>query len=204
MTTSRTDSLTTRRRVATELGIAHASLRLFAERGLASTTVEEIAAEAGVGLRTFYRYFSRKQDAVTPLLTQGAAEWRTTLATLPSSADLRSAVAEVIAHRLSSDNERGTANLLLTRELMRTIATDPDLQRVWFAVNGDSEKQLVPIFETLTSAADPLVPRLLAAAATDAIRIALESWAESDSPGTLGPDTIARDCFWRLTTWYET
>lgn len=202
MTTPGVASLASRRRTATQFDIAHAALRLFAKKGLASTTVEEIAEEAGVGTRTFYRYYSRKQDAVVPLLTRGASEWHATLRAISSDTILRPAVAEAIAGRLRAGDERGQAYLELTRELMRAIAADRDLQRVWFDVNGESEEQLVPLFEALTGASDPLAPRLLAAAATDAIRIGLETWASSDSPDTPSPDVIARDCFWRLTAWY--
>lgn len=43
-----------------------AAVDLFSARGYADTTVDDIAAEAGVGRRTFFRYFRSKEDAVSP------------------------------------------------------------------------------------------------------------------------------------------
>lgn len=43
-----------------------AAVRLFTEKGYEDTTVDDIAAAAGVGRRTFFRYFRSKEDAISP------------------------------------------------------------------------------------------------------------------------------------------
>jgi len=50
------------KRATTERAIVDSAMKLFAERGFASTTVDEIAAAAGVGRRTVFRYFRTKED----------------------------------------------------------------------------------------------------------------------------------------------
>jgi AcrR family transcriptional regulator len=40
------------------------SIRLFGENGYESTTVEQIAAAAGISRRTFFRQFRAKEDVI--------------------------------------------------------------------------------------------------------------------------------------------
>jgi TetR/AcrR family transcriptional regulator, regulator of mycofactocin system len=53
-----------RRKQATRTRLEDASLRLFAEWGFERTTVDDLAAAAGVGRRTIFRYFPSKNDIV--------------------------------------------------------------------------------------------------------------------------------------------
>jgi AcrR family transcriptional regulator len=53
-----------RRRVREALTAA--AIDLFQARGYEETTVDEIAAAAGVGRRTFFRYFPSKEDVIFP------------------------------------------------------------------------------------------------------------------------------------------
>ncbi len=46
--------------------LAEAAFALFLERGFERTTVDDIVASAGVGRRSFFRYFPSKEDAVFP------------------------------------------------------------------------------------------------------------------------------------------
>ena len=53
-----------RKKAATKHAIQEHALRLFVEKGYDATTVEEIAAAAGVSHMTFFRYFPRKEEVV--------------------------------------------------------------------------------------------------------------------------------------------
>ncbi len=46
----------------TTAALSHIGLELFIARGFDATTVDDIAAAAGIGRRTFFRYFASKND----------------------------------------------------------------------------------------------------------------------------------------------
>ncbi|CAM5643176.1 TetR family transcriptional regulator [Streptomyces pilosus] len=175
-------SLTERRKAVTQLDIARAAAELFTEKGPDGTTAEEIAARAGVALRTFYRYFRSKQDAVAPLLSSGGDRWRALLSdTGPDVPLARALESAAVASLLPSGDVGEQEGLRWTRGLLRAAQEDSALRAVWYRVNMESEKQLLPVVARLAGPeADPLEARLIAAAATDAIRVALESWATMD------------------------
>lgn len=179
-------SLTERRKAATQLDIARAAAELFTERGPDGTTAEEIAAHAGVALRTFYRYFRSKQDAVGPLLSAGGDRWRALLADTGPDADLAQALEAAAVASLSPSGDIGDEEgLRWTRGLLRAAQEDPALRAVWYRANHESEEQLVPVLTRLVGPeVDPLDVRLVAAAATNAIRVALEAWAAMDLNST--------------------
>ncbi|MFB9392753.1 TetR/AcrR family transcriptional regulator [Streptomyces coeruleoprunus] len=177
-------SLTERRKAATQLDIARAAAELFAERGTDGTTAEDIALRAGVALRTFYRYFRAKQDAVAPLLAGGAERWRALLAAGGAAGEpLARALERSVVEALAVPDAAAEEGLRWTRGLLRAAVHDDALRAVWYRVNQDSEERLSPVLAELAGPdTDPLEVRLVAAAATGAIRVALESWAATDAP----------------------
>ncbi|WP_281288292.1 TetR/AcrR family transcriptional regulator [Haloactinospora alba] len=179
-------SLTQRRKAATQLDIARAAAALFAEQGVEATTAEEIAERAGVAVRTFYRYFPTKQDAVEPLLTAGGGQWRSLLESADAEQGVLAALEEAATRVLSVAPEQ-EAMLGWTRELLRAAGADAALRSVWQRVNRESEELLRPALTRLAGdTASELEVRLAAAAATDSIRVALETWAASEA-GMSGP-----------------
>lgn len=60
--TSPAEGLRERKRRETALRIRETGVRLFMTQGYAETTLEDIAAEAGISRRTFFYYFKSKDD----------------------------------------------------------------------------------------------------------------------------------------------
>ncbi len=184
-------TLTQRRKAETELVIARAAAGLFTANGAHATTAEAIAEASGIALRTFYRYFRTKEDAVAPLLTVGADWWRALLAATPPGTPLDEAVEDAIRHTL--ETSRNNDGLPLTRGLLLACDEDAALAAVWYRVNGESEAQLLPILHELSPRTSAVELHLVAAAATAAIRIAFELWAPSED--TAPPVELAVRCF---------
>lgn len=64
MTTSPPDGLRERKKRATRSALQSSAVALFRRHGPDAVTVEDICADAGVSPRTFFNYFSTKEEAV--------------------------------------------------------------------------------------------------------------------------------------------
>ncbi|MEU7598572.1 TetR family transcriptional regulator [Streptomyces sp. NPDC039022] len=180
-------SLTERRKAETQLEIARTAAALFAERGSA-VTADDIARSAGVALRTFYRYFRTKEDAVAPLLAVGVRQWLADLRRLAAEAEtqedgrsVREVLERAARQALTPSDERAAEALRWTRGLLRVMRDDPALRSVWHRVHHDCEEALIPVLAGLTDGG-PAEVRLAAAAANTAMRVAVETWAADEAP----------------------
>ena len=59
-----TESLWARSRQAAYAEITAIAMGLFLEQGFEQTTIDQIAAKAGISRRSFFRYFGTKEDIV--------------------------------------------------------------------------------------------------------------------------------------------
>jgi len=66
--TSKPLGLRERQRRAIQADLRAAALKLFGERGFDEVSVAEIAAEAGISERTFFRHFPTKEEVVLTLM----------------------------------------------------------------------------------------------------------------------------------------
>ncbi|WP_336053261.1 TetR/AcrR family transcriptional regulator [Streptomyces sp. CA2R101] len=195
-------SLTERRKAETQLEIARTAAALFAERGTA-VTADDIARASGVALRTFYRYFRTKEEAVRPLLADGVRQWTDELAAAPAgpgAPPVREVLERSARRSLTPADEPAAEALRWTRGLLRAMPDDPALRAVWHRVHHDTEEALVPLLARLTGAGG-LEVRLAAGAANTAMRIAVEEWAAGDGApdGPRGPGKLVVRCLRALT-----
>lgn len=153
--------LTDAQRTAVRHTIAHAALGLFAEHGVAATTVEQIASAAGVSVRTLWRYASSKEDCVRPLLEDGVAATARTLRSTGHPTD--------VAPPESLDD---------VRTLVRLTRTEPGLRAVWLEVHDAAEPVFASALAVSTGvSSEELAPRVTAAVVNSVLRVAVEEWA---------------------------
>lgn len=161
------------RRQERQLQIAEAAVRLFEKRGLVATTVEMIAAEAGISPRTFFRYFDTKESAAFPDHSARVADLERRLdARLPS----REPLADVVELSKRSAMEFFDNPELYHRRyrLLRSNEVLRDLERVF---DRRYEDRIVAFL----TACD--IERVTACACAGAVvavvNAALDVWAES-------------------------
>ncbi|WP_328412279.1 TetR family transcriptional regulator [Nocardia sp. NBC_00403] len=192
-------ALSATRRAATRREVAMVAAHLFIENGYTATTVDEIAAAAGMGLRTFYRYFAGKEDVVAPLLAIGTQAWADELAACPPDVPLREALSR--SYRTATAGTLAAEGIAETslRPLVRAATQLPALRATWLRVQHDCETQLIPILAARTGrAVDDLDVALTAAMANTAVRLATELWAAAK--GLDSAADVVDTCLARLAT----
>ena len=85
-----------RRRVTSHTELEQIAFGLFAEKGFEQTTVDDIAAAAGIGRRTFFRYFPSKNDVPWGMVEEELARMRARLKLTPSEVPLTDAIRQAL------------------------------------------------------------------------------------------------------------
>lgn len=81
-----------RRPVTTRDELTHIALELFACNGFDTTTIDDITAAAGIGRRTFFRYFASKNDLPWGDFESRLEDMRHVFARIPDDTPLMDAV----------------------------------------------------------------------------------------------------------------
>ncbi len=148
------------------------ALRLFEERGFAAVTVDEIAAEAQISPRTFYRYFPTKDDVLQVVTDRRSEALKRTLAARPGDEppwlSLRRALEAVLA---------AEDPVVVRRWITVVQATPSVLKAVVGGIQLKSQRVMAEFFGSrLGQPGDALVPTMLAAAAGGVIMAAHTRW----------------------------
>jgi AcrR family transcriptional regulator len=170
------DDWRARKKAATKRAIQEHALRLFVEKGYDATTVDEIAAAAGVSHMTFFRYFPRKEEVVEydeydPLLEDMVAARPTDE---PPLTALHRAIRAGLEEIMATD---GDALRIRTRLILR----NPVLRSRNLLARDASRDLLARALARRAGLAEPdLAAAVQASAALGAIEPAAMAWVESD------------------------
>lgn len=104
--------------------IEQVAFRLFAAQGFIETTTDQIAAGAGIGRRTLFRYFASKNDIPWGRFDESLGAFRAHLASMPGDLPL----ADAIVRAVVAFNTFPDAALAQHRIRMGLILNTPDLQ----------------------------------------------------------------------------
>jgi AcrR family transcriptional regulator len=168
-----------------------AAYELFAEKGYAQTTMDDVAARAGLSRRTAFRYFASKEELVFPAHEERLAALQALLAPhgaeTPFQTVRRACLA--MARDYQDDRERQLAQFrmlaeepaLVGRELQIDRASEAALERAFLAGQKDTPRARRRA-------------RVRASAVMGAVRATLREWLEGGATADLarlGRETFA-------------
>ncbi len=184
---STASSLRERKKAMTRAAIQQQAMRLFLSKGYDATTVEEIAAAAGVSHMTFFRYFPTKEDVVL------SDEYDALIAVALMARPTDEPPIEKVRHTLLQGLDlvyAANRHILLART--RLIMGTPQLRaRLWEQQRATERllaAALVPSGD-LGRGEHELRSRVVASACLAAVTTAVEVWAEGNGARDL-PDLI--------------
>jgi TetR/AcrR family transcriptional regulator, regulator of mycofactocin system len=172
-----------RRRATSRAELEQAAFALFAARGFDATTVDEIAAAAGIGRRTFFRYFPSKNDIPWGAFEDELERMRVRLKACPPEVPLMDAIRVA----LIDFNRVAPAQVPLHRRRMELILRVPTLL-AHSTLRFTAWREVVAEFvaERTGRRPDDLAPQAIAHAVLGVAIAAYEHWL--DDPDTdLGP-----------------
>ena len=150
--------------------LERAAMELFVERGFEQTTVTEIARQAGLTQRTFFRHFADKREV---LFAGGGALQEFMVSTVASAPDSAAPI-EAVAAALEAAAEALQERREYSRQRMAVIAANPELQ----------ERELIKLARLAAAIAEALRGRgvpdpaasLAAETGTTVFRIGIDRW----------------------------
>ena len=162
-----------RRKITSRAELEQVAFDLFERRGFERTTIDEIASAAGIGRRTFFRYFPSKNDVPWGDFDAELARMRRRLNAVPSGEPLMDGIRQVVIDFNRVAPEQTPAH----RRRMELILRVPALQ-AHSTLRYAAWRQVIADFvaERTGLAADALLPQAIAYAMLGVAVAAYEQW----------------------------
>jgi len=165
-----------RRRITSRAELEQVAFDLFDRQGFERTTIDDIASAAGIGRRTFFRYFPSKNDVAWGDFDAELARMRRRLDAAPAGAPLMDAIRQAVVdfNRVAPDQ------LAAHRRRMELILRVPALQ-AHSTLRYAAWRQVIADFvaERTGRQPDALLPRTVAHAMLGVAIAAYEQWLDS-------------------------
>jgi TetR/AcrR family transcriptional regulator, regulator of mycofactocin system len=173
-----------RRRVTSHTELEHIAFGLFDQKGFEQTTVDDIAAAAGIGRRTFFRYFPSKNDVPWGMFEAELARMRVRRKLTPPEVPLTDAIRQALV----DFNRLEPGQVPMHRRRMELILRVPALlahSTLRFADWRDVIAEFAA--ERTGQDKDALVPQVIAQAVLGVAIAAYEQWLDHENAdlGTL-------------------
>lgn len=164
-----------RTRRAVQADIAAAAVGLFLELGFEVTTMDQVAAAAGISRRSLFRYFETKEDMVLGNLRETGRAVQARLAARPVDEPPWEAMRAALRGMLDEPGQSLTRTLKLARMLFGT----PSLRARHLEKQLEWLDLLAPEIQKRRPGPD-LQARALVACALTCLDTATEAWVRTD------------------------
>jgi AcrR family transcriptional regulator len=186
-------SLRERRKLETRQLLEAAAFKLFGRRGFNRTSVDQIAAEAGVSRTTFFRYFPSKEAVVFADEDDMADSFWKALAERPRSENSLRAFEETLV-LLARQNEADPTGKQKALARWALIAANPGLRERWAKTTDLRIRQLAEVLARREGLDAPTAHHLTASAvAVEIVQQVNLDWQEAK--GDLPAETLLRERF---------
>lgn len=152
------------------LEVSRHACALFWDRGVTTTSGDDIASAAGLSTRTIWRYFRTKESCVEPVLALSVDRFLAIAGRWPAELSLADHMAaDTAIHPLSTQDISDEVSALRIAVLS---VTEPALRTAYLMVHDEMERGFVPVVaKRLQLPEEDLTVRLCAAAVTGAFRV---------------------------------
>lgn len=154
-----------------------AATELFAEKGFDETTVDDIAARAGVSRRSFFRYFASKSDLMAQGIVSYGADLIEAIDSCPPSTPLpdvfRATVLRIAAQ--SAAHPR-------TRRIMEVAARYPAARAAQISRMAEVQDRVAEAFARRTQGFDDQTPGILAGLTLSVLAVTFRAWFDQGQP----------------------
>ncbi|GAA2610251.1 TetR family transcriptional regulator [Dactylosporangium fulvum] len=184
-------SLVERKRQLVRDELTEAALKLLAFQGFEETTIDQMAAAAGVSRRTFFRYFQSKEDVIIEFLSDLGRKLSDALAARPESEPPELAVQNAL--RVFTDTfwdhpEKSRRLAEVTICTPSLLARYLERQAGWKATLTAELARRMHV-----DPSSDVRPAIIVAVSFAAFDTALTRWVESDATEDL--TTLVETCF---------
>ena len=164
--------------------IALVALTLFESQGVSATTAAQIADQAGISTRSFWRYFVAKEEAVAPLLEEGLADAVERLG--------RVARGQSFADAWADPSVSEAAEVDAVVRLLQLANREPTVNAVWQRVHYEAARALASAIARHEGAdEESLEVRVRAAVLNAALFVAIEHYAAQTTPSRSISEVVA-------------
>ncbi|GAA1583391.1 MULTISPECIES: TetR family transcriptional regulator [Kribbella] len=181
------EGLRERKKRETRIALSWAAVRLAVERGYGNVRIEDIAAEAGVSLRTFRNYFDSKADAIAAREVERSLRIAEELRARPADEPLWVAIRKAIElHFALGEEGHGGQRPPDDKWLagIRLMMTEPALQGAIARAYARVGDELAAAVADRTGTTG-LYPRLVAEVIGAARAVVMAEWMRADPPRSI-------------------